>query len=115
MMSCLLRASVVLGCVTIAVSARAAELNFRPQEISKALTVGYATQLLDMDDDGKLDILVVDTERVIWFENPTWQLHTILEHATKKDNVSIAPADIDGDGKLDFALAADWRPSDTRT
>ena len=94
---------------------QAAELRFRPQEISKALTVGYATQLLDMNDDGKLDILVVDTERLIWFENPSWQLHTILEHATKKDNVSIAPADIDVDGKLDFALAADWRPSDTRT
>jgi peroxiredoxin len=66
-----------------------------------------------MNDDSRPDILVVDTERVIWFENPDWQLHTLVEHATKKDNVSIAPADIDGDGKIDFALGADWRPSDT--
>jgi hypothetical protein len=94
--------------------ARAAELAFRAQEISKELSVGYATQILDMNDDGKPDILVVDTKRVIWFENPTWQMHTILEGRTLADNVSIAPADIDGDGKVDFALAADWRPSDTR-
>ena len=77
--------------------------------------MGYATRILDMNDDGKPDILVVDTERVIWFENPSWQLHTIIEHAHEADNVSIAPADIDGDGQLDFALAADWRPGDTRT
>ncbi|MEX2112694.1 MAG: VCBS repeat-containing protein, partial [Pirellulales bacterium] len=79
------------------------------------LTVGYATQILDMNDDGRPDILVVDSKRVIWFENPTWQMHTILEGQTLPDNVAIAPADIDGDGDTDFALAADWRPSDTQS
>jgi hypothetical protein len=100
-----------LACVAVT----RAEIPFRVQEISDRLTVGYAVQLLDMNSDGKPDIVVVDTERVIWFENPTWKLHTIIEHQTKKDNVSLAAADIDGDGQLDFALAADWRPSDTRT
>jgi hypothetical protein len=42
-------------------------------------------------------------------------MHTILAGGTLPDNVSIAPADIDGDGKVDFALAADWRPADTKT
>jgi hypothetical protein len=93
----------------------AAELNFRVEEISNRLTIGYAVRLVDMNEDGKPDIVVVDTERVVWFENPAWKLHTLIEGQTKKDNVSIAPADIDGDGKVDFALAADWRPSDTRT
>ncbi|HEX3725473.1 MAG TPA: VCBS repeat-containing protein, partial [Pirellulales bacterium] len=96
-------------------AAGASPLAFRTQEISHELSIGYATRLLDMNEDGKPDILVVDTERVVWFENPTWQLHTIIEHQTKRDNVSIASADIDGDGKIDLALAADWRPSDTRT
>jgi hypothetical protein len=90
------------------------ELEFRPQEISDELTVGYATRILDMNEDGKPDILVVDSKRVIWFENPAWKMHTILEGHTLPDNVAIAPADIDGDGDIDFALAADWRPSDTR-
>ncbi|MGD9722580.1 MAG: FG-GAP repeat domain-containing protein [Pirellulales bacterium] len=92
---------------------RADELPFRAQEISKDLTVGYATQILDMNDDGRPDIVVVDSRRVIWFENPAWKLHTIIEGHTLPDNVSLAPADIDGDGDLDLALAADWRPADT--
>ena len=96
-------------------AAPAGEIKFRVQEIFNRLSVGYATRLVDMNDDGKLDIVVVDTERVIWLQNPDWQVHTLVEHATKKDNVSIAESDIDGDGKMDFALAADWRPSDTRT
>ena len=105
----------LLGCSAIASTVTAAELKFRVQEISDRLSIGYATRLLDMNEDGKTDIVVVDTDRVIWFENPIWQMHTLIDQQTKKDNVSIAPYDIDGDGKVDFALGADWRPSDTRT
>jgi hypothetical protein len=101
--------------LAVASTLGAAELKFRVQEISNRLTVGYAVRLVDMNEDGKTDVVVVDTERVIWFENPAWQMHTLIDGQTKKDNVSIAPYDIDGDGKNDFALAADWRPSDTRT
>ncbi len=101
--------------VAAASSGLAAEFKFRVQEISNRLSVGYATRLVDMNEDGKLDVVVVDTDRVIWFENPQWGMHTLIEGQTKKDNVSIAPYDIDGDGKIDFALGADWRPSDTRT
>jgi hypothetical protein len=111
----LCRALVLLACALVSMRAAADELKFRVQEISDRLTVGYAVRLVDMNDDGKRDVVVVDTERVIWFENPIWKLHTLIEHQTKKDNVSIAEADIDGDGKVDFALGADWRPSDTRT
>jgi hypothetical protein len=106
----------LLGCLVSlqSISLTAAELSFRTQEISKDLTVGYAVRVLDMNDDARPDVLVVDSKRIIWFENPTWQLHTILSGVTLPDNVSIAPADIDGDGKVDFALAADWRPADTK-
>jgi Aldos-2-ulose dehydratase, beta-propeller domain/FG-GAP-like repeat len=107
-------AFVALAGISLA-PARAGEIAFRVEQIFNALSVGYAVRLVDVNDDRKPDIVVVDTERVIWFENPTWQLHTLIEHQTKKDNVTIAPADIDGDGKVDFALGADWRPSDTRT
>lgn len=92
-----------------------AEVAFRIQEISDRLTVGYAVQLVDVSEDGRPDIVVVDSDRVVWFENPTWKMQTLLDGLTKRDNVSLAPADIDGDGRIDFALAADWRPSDTRT
>src|SRR5262249_6001744 len=41
--------------------------------------------------------------------------HVIIENQTKPDNVCISAADIDGDGQIDFALGADWRPFDSRT
>jgi hypothetical protein len=108
---------VALGLVVVtawAVGAVAAGPAFRVEQVSDALSVGYAVQLVDLNDDNKPDIVVVDTERVVWFENPSWKLHVLIEGQTRKDNVSIAPADLDADGKVDFALAADWRPSDTR-
>jgi hypothetical protein len=92
-----------------------AETPFRIQEIETGLGVGYAVRLVDVNGDHKRDIVVVDTERVLWFENPTWQRHAVIQGQTKPDNVCIAPYDIDGDGKLDFALGADWRPFDTKS
>lgn len=103
----------VLCSLLVQMPATAAELSFRTQEIFNQLSVGYAVRLVDVNEDSRPDIVVVDTGRVVWFENPSWRMHTLIEHATKADNVSIAEADIDGDGHMDFALAADWRPSDT--
>lgn len=88
---------------------------FEIQEIDRTLKVGYAVLLADVNADQRLDIVVVDTQRVIWFENPTWKMHYILKGGTKPDNVCIAAHDIDGDGRLDFALGADWRPFDTHS
>ena len=88
-------------------------VNFRMQELPEKLSVGYAVLLVDVNGDGKPDIVVVDTTRVIWFENPTWKMHTIISGLTKPDNVCIDAYDIDGDGQLDFALGADWKPFNT--
>ena len=100
---------------TFALPLTAGEFRFRAQQLTDKLGIGYAVTIADLNEDGKSDIVVVDTNRVIWFENPTWREHTLIQDQTKKDNVCIAPYDIDGDGKLDFALGADWRPIDTRT
>src|SRR5689334_1518821 len=78
---------------------------FKMQEIATDLTVGYAVVVADVNEDGKPDIVVVDSERVVWYENPTWKVHTIISKGkTKKDNVCIAAADIDGDGHVDFVV-----------
>jgi hypothetical protein len=88
---------------------------FRAQEIAKDLSVGYAVIVADINGDGKPDIVVVDTNRVVWYENPTWKRRTIIQGGTRPDNVCVAAADIDGDGQLDLVLGADWHPANTRT
>jgi hypothetical protein len=100
--------------VLFALAARADFPSFRMEEIAKDLGVGYAVLLVDVDGDGKLDIVVVDQTRVVWYQNPTWKRRVIIENQTKPDNVCIAAYDIDGDGKIDFALGADWKPFNTK-
>lgn len=100
--------------VLSAAAARADAPRFDIQELGEKVTVGYAVSLTDMNADKKRDILVVDSKRVIWFENPSWKVHTIMSAPDEADNVCIAPHDIDGDGRLDVALGADWT-LDTRS
>ncbi len=89
-------------------SCTARAFEFAPQELPTKLGVGYAVRLVDMNGDGREDIVVVDKRRVIWLENPNWNEHTLLADQASTDNVCFAPHDIDGDGQLDFALGADW-------
>lgn len=88
---------------------------FKVQEIASDFKIGYAVHICDVDGDQKPDIVVVDKERVVWYENPTWKMRTILKGKTKPDNVCICSLDIDGDKKIDFVLGAGWRPTDTKT
>ncbi|MFI4874202.1 MAG: FG-GAP repeat domain-containing protein [Blastopirellula sp. JB062] len=95
--------------------AAAEGLRFREQELPTKLRVGYAVRMIDMNDDDKLDIVIVDSDRVLWLENPTWRERQITAAGqTQADNVCFAPHDIDGDGLVDFAIGADWQPGNTR-
>jgi FG-GAP-like repeat len=77
--------------------------------------VCYAVTKADVNGDGKLDIVAVSENRVQWYEAPDWTKHVILEDQTELDNVCIAAHDIDGDGKVDFALGAGWIKANTGT
>src|SRR5437762_2493365 len=93
----------------------AADFQFRDQELPTKLTVGYAVRVLDMNGDKRLDIAIVDSDRILWLENPNWNEHIVEQGVTKKDNVCFAPYDIDGDGRIDFAVGADWQPANTKS
>ncbi|MCB9925062.1 MAG: VCBS repeat-containing protein [Planctomycetaceae bacterium] len=108
-----------LGVVIIAIASSisaASEIDFRESELPTKLTVGYAVRLIDMNDDERLDIVIVDSKRLLWLENPNWDEHVMLDTPSQQhDNVCFAPNDIDGDGRLDFALGADWQFGNTES
>ena len=66
--------------------------------------VCYAVTLADVDGDGNEDIVAVNENRVRWYRNPAWTPHVIIADQTLRDNVCIAPLDIDGNGRINFAL-----------
>lgn len=68
----------------------------------------YAVTIADVNEDGLDDIVAVNERQVLWYQNPDWTKHVIVEDQTERDNVCIASYDIDGDGHVDFALGAGW-------
>lgn len=105
----------VLFLASIVPSLAAQSIRFREVVIDAeaAKKTCYAVVLADVDGDGDQDIVVVNENRVQWYANPDWKKHVIIEDQTVLDNVSIAPYDIDNDGKIDFALAAGWTKGGT--
>ncbi len=86
---------------------------FRSVEIDAKIEIGYGVTVADVDGDKKPDILLADKKQIVWYRNPTWEKFVIAENLTKLDNVCLAAADIDGDGKAEIAVGAGWNPSDT--
>ncbi len=85
-------------------------MRFEPQELPVTLQVGYAVRAVDVNNDKKIDIAIVDSKRVLWLENPSWTEHVIYETPDAKfDNVCFAPFDINQDGLVDLAIGSDWQ------
>lgn len=91
----------------------AAEPKFRAVEIDNKIEIGYGITVADVDGDKKKDILLADAKQFVWYKNPDWKKYVIAEKLTQRDHVCIAARDIDGDGKAEVAVGAEWNPGDT--
>jgi hypothetical protein len=91
----------------------APKARFEPQDIDPAISIGYGIAIADVNGDGKPDILLADQRSVQWYQNPSWKKHVVCENLTERDNVCIAAQDIDGDGKAEIAIGAQWNPGET--
>jgi hypothetical protein len=88
------------------------EPKFRHQTIDDKIQIGYGVAVADVDGDKKPDILLADKKQFVWYRNPTWEKFVIAENLTARDNVCLAAQDLDGDGKCELAVGADWDPND---
>ena len=78
---------------------------FRERLISTEIKFGYQLVAVDLNGDGRLDLIAVDERatEVAWFENPNWERHVLVTNVPRPLNA--ACCDIDGDGIPEVALA----------
>jgi hypothetical protein len=98
-----------------ALASGAALPEFRATTPISGLKSGYQLVLVDMNKDGKKDLIVVDERAndIAWYENPTWTRHVILENVPRVINLD--PLDLDGDGIPEIALAHNFETSPERS
>ena len=106
--------ALVFACITVSLAgAELPELRLRAQTIDPAIQIGYGLAIADVDGDRKDDVLLADAKQIVWYRAPSWEKFIMAENLTPKDNVCIAARDLDGDGKAEVAVGAEWNPSDT--
>jgi hypothetical protein len=86
---------------------------FEPQVLDTNVAIGYGLAIGEVDGDGKPDILLADKKQFVWYRNGDWKRFVMVENLTEFDNVCIAARDIDGDGKVEVAVGAQWNPGET--
>lgn len=91
-----------------------AQISFMPETIDNQVQIGYGLAIGDVNGDGRPDILLADKKAFVWYRNPDWKRFVIVENLTQRDNVCIAARDIDGDGKVEIAVGAQWNPGETK-
>ncbi len=99
--------------LAVASAGEQAPPHFRAVEIDGHIEIGYGVTIADVDGDHKPDIVLADKKQIVWYRNPTWEKFILAENLTTLDDVCIAAADINGDGKAEIAVGAGWNPADT--
>ncbi len=86
---------------------------FESQVIDSKVEIGYGLAIGDVDGDRRPDILLADKKQFVWYRNGDWKRFVMVDNLTSADNVCIAARDINGDGKVEIAVGAQWNPGET--
>ncbi len=112
----------LLAVSSLALAAEPPEPKFTAITLDDKIQIGYGIAIADVDGDKAPDVLLADKRQIVWYRNPgpakarepgAWTKHLIAENLTEKDNVCLAAQDLDGDGKCELAVGAEWNPGDT--
>jgi imidazolonepropionase-like amidohydrolase len=81
---------------------------FVAHSIDTNLRGGYQTLVVDLNRDGKLDVigLASGLKELAWYENPTWEKHVLVNGVSGLINV--AAYDVDQDGIPELAVAHEF-------
>ena len=104
---------ILLTLNTVLFSGGDPEPKFTQQVIDNNISIGYGLAIGDVDGDKKPDILLADKKQIVWYRNGDWKKFVMVENLTEFDNVCIAARDVDGDGKVEVAVGAQWNPGET--
>lgn len=93
-----------LGATLLGARSPADPVEFRPHVIEAKIPGGYAVLTIDINKDGRLDVIGVSqrVQELAWYENPSWERHVIVDGLTAM--VNLAAADLDGDGIPEIAV-----------
>ncbi|MDX2250009.1 MAG: VCBS repeat-containing protein [Bacteroidia bacterium] len=86
---------------------------FEAKTIDDKVAIGYGLAIGDVDGDGKKDILLADKKQFVWYRNGDWKRFVMVDSLTEADNVCVTARDINGDGKVEVAVGAQWNPGET--
>ena len=89
---------------------RPVQPNSVAHDIEPKFPGGYAVATVDVNKDGKLDVIGVSqrVQEVAWYENPTWARHVMVEGMAGL--VNFAAIDLDGDGIPEVAVTRTHSP-----
>src|SRR5437867_3252207 len=78
--------------------------DFRAHTIESNIPGGYALLVVDINNDGKPDVVASSSlvPELVWYENPRWERHVIVDKKT--GIVNFAARDTDGDGIPEIAF-----------
>jgi hypothetical protein len=105
----LLIKSITITAIILLIASRVdAQFNFRAHTLATDLRGGYQVVVADLNRDRQPDLIALASgmKELVWFENPHWTRHVIVNNAARM--INCAAYDTDGDGIPEIALAEEF-------